>query len=220
MRQVTSVMCTHIHTLGLTKFTTNITSREKIFSTYRKELHMVSLYYFVGNFLVVNKVNCLHFFFSFFFLVCNRGVIRDTKCFADRRNPYRPVAHTLDSIWGRWKALCFWYVVYLEIKHFSVNATALQNLTSYKTTLAIISFLLCVPGTLITSILLSLNQKHIKNSTNGFQEATDHTKSKLWELFILKRRTHTLTANSPLSRYKRAKCNTSPGTAKLLLLRE
>lgn len=71
------------------------------------------------------------------------------------------------------------YVVYLEIKHFSVNATALQILTSYKTTLAITSFLLCVPGTLITQILLSLNQKHIKNSINGFQEATNHTEFKL-----------------------------------------
>lgn len=57
---------------------------------------------------------------------------------------------------------------------------------SYKITLAIIVFLLCVSGTLITSALLLLNHKYIKNSRSCFQEATNHTVFKEWEFFILK----------------------------------
>lgn len=146
-------------------------------SMYRNELPLAYACYFVGNFSAENKVNCLRFLVVFLWdeRMCAHGVIRDRKCLLDRRNPYPPVAHTLDSICGSWKALCLWYVGYFEIKHFSVNATALQNLTSYKMTLAIIVFLLCVSGTLITSALLLLNHKHIKNSRSCFQEAKNHT---------------------------------------------
>lgn len=71
---------------------------------------------------------------------------------------------------GRWKALWLWYVGNFEIKHFSVNATALQNLASYKIQLAIIIFLLYVPGTLTTSFVIEPETLRIQEVVSKKQQ--------------------------------------------------